>query len=1091
MSETPSTVEQPSASSDHNKHHADLRREITDAFKQLQNLVRASLRPIPTQTGDGSYVTENPPGTGVLSDLEHMKPEDYIAITQAIADDINSHHIIDDRKYPMEKVIKLAAELPKSSENGKKMTNSLLVQLWNDLQHPPRAFLGEQYMYRQADGSNNNILFPHIGAAGTPYARSVPPLTVQPSSRPDAGVLFDSLMARKSFIPHPNKISSVLFYVASIIIHDCFRTNYRDQQINDTSSYLDLSPLYGADSKEQNQMRTFRDGKIKPDCFASRRVLGFPPGVGVMLIMFGRFHNYVVDNLKSIDENQRFSQLIRQNIEKYDEALFQTGRLITCGLYVNIILKDYVGTILGLNHTSSSWSLDPRLNTDRVGSKPDVTKGGGNVVSAEFNLIYRWHSCISDKDARWSENNYERQFPGQDLSRLSAEELVRLLGQWESSLSENPMNRPFAGLSRGPNGSYSDDGLARIWIESVEDRAGAFGAYNVPNILRLVEILGIEQARAWNLCTLNEFRKYFNLVPYETFESINPDPTVSKQLKRLYDHPDLVELYPGLVVEAAKETMEPGSNLCANYTLSRAILSDAAGLIRSDRFYTDDYNPKNLTNWGHAEVNFDETVDNGCVLYKLVLRALPYNFRPESVYAHFPLTIPSENQKILRALGKDNEYNWDKPASLPRPIIITSQSACQEILTNQRCFRLTWGKNIELLVEQNGKCYGRDFMLAGDRPANSESREKFRPCMYHKHWESQIRRFYEETTLDLLRQHSYPVGGVNQVDIVRDVINLAHTRFAAALFAFPLKSEGNPHGLYTESELYALLALDFACIFYDIDPVKSFSLHRASRTLSQQLGKIVEMQVEAIAHNGGLASFLGKFHKHDDKPSLPGYGVQMISSLLKQDIKPKDLVWTHMLPFFGSSVANQGQLLSQCLDYYLSEEGSVHLPTIRRLATLNTADGDDKLLHYLLEGCRLSNTVGMFRDVAEPYDLQDNDKNIHVKEGDWVICNLMTASTDAAAFPEPRKVVLDRPVDSYVHYGLGPHQCIGKEWSKVALTTMFKVIGRLDNLRRAPGPKGLLKTVAQPNGFKAYMTPDESSFSPFPTTMKVQWDTSG
>jgi hypothetical protein len=64
-----------------------------------------------------------------------------------------------------------------------------------------------------------------------------------------------------------------------------------------TSSYLDLAPLYGSNWDEQKEIRTFKDGKIKPDCFSEKRLLGFPPGVGVLLIMFNRFHNFIVTNL--------------------------------------------------------------------------------------------------------------------------------------------------------------------------------------------------------------------------------------------------------------------------------------------------------------------------------------------------------------------------------------------------------------------------------------------------------------------------------------------------------------------------------------------------------------------------------------------------------------------------------------------------------------------------------------------------------------------------------------------------------------------------------------------------------------------------
>jgi hypothetical protein len=131
---------------------------------------------------------------------------------------------------------------------------------------------------------------PSSGAAGAPYDRSVKPELLQPIALPDPGVVFDSLLARKNFKEHPNKISSVLYYLASIIIHDIFRTNRTDFNISDTSSYLDLAPLYGSNQEEQDLMRTFKDGKIKPDCFSEKRILGFPPGVGVLLIFFNRFH---------------------------------------------------------------------------------------------------------------------------------------------------------------------------------------------------------------------------------------------------------------------------------------------------------------------------------------------------------------------------------------------------------------------------------------------------------------------------------------------------------------------------------------------------------------------------------------------------------------------------------------------------------------------------------------------------------------------------------------------------------------------------------------------------------------------------------
>ncbi len=63
-------------------------------------------------------------------------------------------------------------------------------------------------------------------------------------------------------------------------------------------------------------------------------------------------------------------------------------------------------------------------------------------------------------------------------------------------------------------------------------------------------------------------------------------------MKNLYEHPDRVEMYPGMVAEAAKMPIKPedggpvGVGISPTYTISRAILSDAVALVRGDRFYT-------------------------------------------------------------------------------------------------------------------------------------------------------------------------------------------------------------------------------------------------------------------------------------------------------------------------------------------------------------------------------------------------------------------------------------------------------------------------------------------------------------------------
>lgn len=622
----------------------------------------------------------------------------------------------------------------------------------------------------------------------------------------------------------------------------------------------------------------------------------------MLLIMFNRFHNYVVEQLALINEAGRFTKpqegLAGEKMRKYDNDLFQTGRLITCGLYVNCILKDYVRTILGLTDPSEVWDLDPRIQEGKKG----VPQATGNQVSAEFNLIYRWHAAISERDDEWTKKAYSNMFPGKDPKSLSQPEFLQGLRKWGESLPDDPQHRPFANLNRdGPNHTYDDAALVEILTASVKDVAGAFGANGVPEILRAVEVLGIEQARAWNLATLNELRSFFNLKKHETFESINSDKEVVAQLKHLYDTPDHVEMYPGVVIEEAKHPMV-GSGLCASYTTSRAILSDAVALVRGDRFYMVDYTPKNLTSWGYNEVSSQTAVDGGHVFYKLFLRAFPNYFQPNSVFAHFPLHTPSKNREILTKLEIDDQYNFDEPALIPPLTFITSHKAARHILNNQEDFKVTWGSAIKYLMHNDGKAYGSDFMLAGDDPPNAKSRGLMHKALYHDKWNEEIKKFYEEITLKLLHQKSYKLAGVNQVDIVRDVGNLAQVHFSADVFNFPLKTDMRPNGFFSEHELYLIMAVVFICIFFDADPAKSFPLRKAARTATQLLGEAVQHMIEPV-HNLGL--IVGMFeHQHKHTP-LSAYGVHMVQQLLKSGLGVRDVVWSQILPTAGGMVWHQ------------------------------------------------------------------------------------------------------------------------------------------------------------------------------------------
>ncbi|KAI0883987.1 linoleate diol synthase precursor [Annulohypoxylon maeteangense] len=1130
---------------------------MSSNFSQMVQVIARALSPLPKYQFNPKN-DDISKETGILEDLQHLNIKDIITLKDVLDSTITGEE--DDDTLLQERLVTLLAKLPPHSREGKQATDAFINTLWDSLEHPPAQIRSKEARYREADGSSNNVDVPAMGAANTRYARTTPAKYFQDPNLPDPGLLFDSLMNRgngESFREHPNKISSMLFYLATIITHDIFQTDSRDQEINLTSSYLDLSPLYGRNAEEQKAMRTLKDGLLKPDCFSSTNPYGFPPGIGVFLIMFNRFHNYVVTQLASINEGGRFTKPASiddgKNSDawkKYDNDLFQTGRLITCGLYVNIILKDYVRTILNLNRTNSTWDLDPRSQEKKniFNGKP-APEATGNQVSVEFNLVYRWHSALSKRDEKWITDEFRTQLNVTDPAKASFEEVLKALVDFRGRIPDDPLKRNFANLQRGSDGTYSDDDLVEILSSSIEDVSGAFGANQIPSALRVIEILGIKQARAWHVATLNEFRQHFGLKKHATFEAINPDPAVASKLMSLYDSPDSVELYPGLIAEKPKPPMD-GSGLCINVTTSRVILSDAVALVRGDRFYTTDYTPSNLTNWGFNEVDVDLKVDQGQVMHKLILRAFPFHFEDNSIQAHFPFVVPSENKAIHDKLGTSGLYSWEKPTRKLDPVVIESHKTATQVL-DKKDFYVPWNESISSIVRLPGKTFTKVFRLSGD---DDWSRGHVYEYIFQpRGWEAEIEYFLDRTTKSLLKKVGQELspsplkaGSTHpefEVDMVRDIIIPLTTRFIAEFFALPIKTaETSPHGIYDEHELHELLTAMFSAAFFHSDPANAFKLRNQSREFVLGLEKLFRHGAKVDAKNGWIGSITshigfvtgrhGRHHTADEQdwPRLPHYGRQLLSRMMQKGKTIEDCVVGTVMPISAAGATIISSLLSQCLDYFLGA-GSEHLPRLCRLAHENTTDADNKLLHYMLEGIRLHSTVVLTRTVSPtsaPQKITDDIPSQPNQSGpisannipnpgssraastraytltpnQRVIVDMTTASHDSHAFPSPESLRLDRPLSSYLPWGTGP---LGEGITRVALLSAFKVLLSLPNLHRAPGPRGEIKSVEYKEwrgqvgrkagdggkGLRKYMTLDQSTFVPVPASMRVRWGGTG
>ncbi|KAL9054285.1 MAG: hypothetical protein Q9162_004243 [Coniocarpon cinnabarinum] len=1136
------------------------RERVSNVFAKYATTIYLSTRSLPLETGDGSYVDKHSDTHKLieaLGQLPHFRTDghDYHGVRtlkKAIELPFERKPWKDDRLYLLEDIIALGSELPLGSSASNLLTNKIVKFLWRDLDHPSLAFIPSEFnarafdsagfnsslpqtahvnlRYRTADGSYNNVTKALVGSANRPYARSVPPVTPQLDPPPDPGLIFDRLLKRQEHKPHERGISSSLFYFATIIIHDLFHTSHGDQGISETSSYLDLAPLYGNNAEEQSQVREKRGGRLRPDCFAEDRILGFPPGVSVWLIMFNRYHNHVVQNLATINEGNRFDP----SSDTLDEDLFQTGRLVTCGLYMHIILNDYLRVITNLIETRSNWKIDPRAEI-----RDGPPRGVGNHVSAEFNLIYRWHACVSKRDEDWINCRYQTEFDDKSPADVSENELLEVLARMERRVKQvKPAQRRIAdqngdNLERDPKtGRFKDDDLFEILRDGIEDPANAFGARQVPECLRAVEILGIRQARKWSVCTLNEFRKFFNLAPYTSFDEINPDKQIQDDLRMLYDTPDQVELYPGLLSEATKPKML-GSGLMPGFTISRAILSDAVSLVRGDRFYTHDFHPKALTNWGYAEIDSDPHVDYGCCSYKLIFTAFPQHFRRNSVYAHYPFMLPEQMRKILDKSQDhpDHEnhhnYNYDRPESsdIRSWKEIKTFKGARYILERSQLFKVAWKEAIEFLMGSEA----RNFMLAGDGDKNEQSKDIMDSALYERGQDRQpdkllrdeIKNFYLSKTRNLLNNSSksskpntpkrvHESDGLLRADLVRDITNMTSVYFCAEMFLLPIKSDEYPHGVFTERELYLIFVAIFTCVFFDNDVVNSFDIHTKARAGAKVLGEMVERNVRSI-NEGRLVDFMRlifDFHSREESSPLQNYGKKMIKRLLEKgkenNMTEDQLVHGHILGTAGGMVPNQGQQFAELLAFYLlDKKGMKHWPRIVEIANAKTGGekfdddhGEEELLRYVMEGSRLACASGVTREVSEnttfpakytksnrraahevdhecaedeDYTIIENDKiHVHVQKGDKIFVNLWAASRDPNKYGDDAdEVNLHRDLDKdYMCFGWGRHQCLGLDVIKISLTAMLRVVAQLPHLRPVEGPEGQVKKVPAGAGLK-------------------------
>jgi prostaglandin-endoperoxide synthase 2 len=209
-------------------------------------------------------------------------------------------------------------------------------------------------------------------------------------------------------------------------------------------------------------------------------------------------------NTLFLREHNRLAGEIERAYPDWDDTrIFETTRNAVIVMFLTVVIEDYI------NHITPApfrFRVDPKLAWKARWNRP-------NWITAEFSLLYRWHSLIPDTVA-WN---------GVTL----------------------PVKASFM-----DNRLLLDAGLARAFTDISAQRAGGLGAFNTPDALLPVEEKAIAQGRLVSLAPFGDYRAYVGMKRPKRFRDVTRNRAAARLLEETYGGDvSKVDVYVGLFAE--------------------------------------------------------------------------------------------------------------------------------------------------------------------------------------------------------------------------------------------------------------------------------------------------------------------------------------------------------------------------------------------------------------------------------------------------------------------------------------------------------------------------------------------------------------
>jgi hypothetical protein len=436
---------------------------------------------------------------------------------------------------------------------------------------------------RSYDGSGNNLANPMWGAAGTPLLRKASPayadgiLSPAGATRLGARDISNAVAAQLQLVPNSRQMSDWVFQWGQFIDHDLdltigaspeepfpipipagdpifdptntgtqimpFNRSKYDpssgtgvgnprQQINEITSYIDGSMVYGSDESRATALRSMNGGRLLTSAgdLLPFNTMGLPNGTGghpdpTLFFVAGdvRANEQVgltaVHTLLLREHNRVADELAQENPGWTDEQIYQRARKIVGAEIQVITYQEFLPALLGPYAPGVHGSYDPQID--------------GSVANEFSTAFFRvGHTMLSHQLMRMQNDGTPA--PGGHIPLRDA--------------FFQPVNIPTpADLD------YLLKGLAMQQQQEVDNmivddvRNFLFGEPAAGGFD--LAALNIQRGRDHGLPDYNSLRMAYGLTPVNTFEEISSDPTVQLLLESVYASVNDIDPWVGALAE--------------------------------------------------------------------------------------------------------------------------------------------------------------------------------------------------------------------------------------------------------------------------------------------------------------------------------------------------------------------------------------------------------------------------------------------------------------------------------------------------------------------------------------------------------------